>query len=459
MSITTDERIARSRTRDRVPQATLLDTILTLVRVLLPLLGRGLIVRRPPVVALAERIDLDRRGVRQMQRLRERYGDGPLRLKIPFRRVALILDADHVHRVLQESPEMFSAASLEKQHALGHFQPKGVLVSEGPERADRRRFNEAVLDTPEPVHREADALIAKVREEAADIVAEAQRAGQLSWDVFVPGWFRMVRRVTFGDAAREDHELTDMLGELRAHANWAFLRPKERDLRERFLGRIADHLDRAEPGSLAEVMARVPTTEVTEPHQQVPQWLFAFDPAGIAMFRALALISAHPSHARQVREELAARDLTAPQDYPLLRASVLESLRLWPTTPGILRDTMTPTTWERGHLDAGTALIIYAPFFHRDDRRLPEADRFAPDLWSRPRTTDDWPLVPFSEGPVVCPGQNLVLLLTSTMLASLLEDRDYRLLPSDRLDPAAPLPSILDPFGLRFGLVSRPTGG
>lgn len=88
-----------------VPQASRIDTLRTVGRVLAPLVGRGLLLRRPPVVSMAERFDLDRRAVAQLRDLRERYGDGPLRLRLPWREVAVVLSAEDVHRVLQSSPE------------------------------------------------------------------------------------------------------------------------------------------------------------------------------------------------------------------------------------------------------------------------------------------------------------------------------------------------------------------
>jgi cytochrome P450 len=432
-----------------VPRASVADSLRTTAEVILPLMGRGLILRRPPIVAAAERLDLDRRAVAQLRRLREAYGPGPVLIRAPLREYALVLDPDHVHRVLQDSPEPFTAANLEKEHALGHFQPDGVLVSEGEERADRRRFNEAVLDTPSPVHCAADAILAKLREEADAILDRTEARGQLTWDDFIRGWYRMIRRVVLGDHAADDHRVTDLLGDLRASANWAFLRPKREDVRAAFLTRLEAYLDRAEPGSLADLVARAPKTADTKPTQQVPQWLFASEPAGIATIRTLALLAAHPDEASRARSEVDDRDLATPQELPFLRACVLDSLRLWPTTPGILRDTTTETTWETGTLPAGTGVLIFAPFFHRDESRLPEAHRFAPDLWAEERTTEDWPLVPFSAGPVTCPGQNLVLLLSSVMLGTFLRYR-YRLDPPDRLDPSGDLPSVLDPFDLTF---------
>jgi cytochrome P450 len=167
------------------------------------------------------------------------------------------------------------------------------------------------------------------------------------------------------------------------------------------------------------------------------------------------LLAAHPAHVARVRAELSGRDLTEPQELPLLRASVLESLRLWPTTPAVLRDTTEETTWHSGTLPAGSGLFIFAPLFHRDDETLPYADRFSPDVWLQDRTDADWPLIPFSGGPGMCPGRNLVLLTTSTLLALLLDRVDVQVDPPDHLTADEPLPSVLSPYGLRFAVSER----
>jgi len=79
---------------------------------------------------MAERLNLDAAGVDEMQNLRRKYGAGPVQLQLfPGRRVAILLAPDDVHRVLSETPEPFSPASMEKRGALNHFQPEGVLVS------------------------------------------------------------------------------------------------------------------------------------------------------------------------------------------------------------------------------------------------------------------------------------------------------------------------------------------
>jgi cytochrome P450 len=389
-----------------------------------------------------------------MQRLRERYGAGPVLVRLPGRTEAVLLAPEQVRRVLAATPEPFAAASSEKRAALSHFQPHGVLISEGAERVDRRRFNEAVLESDCPRHRLAARFATVVREESAPLVARPA----LDWARFADAWFRVVRRVVLGDAARDDRALTDMLAELRGDANWAFLRPQRRALRARFLERLATQVARAEPGSLASVMAATPVSAATDPVGQVPQWLFAFDAAGIATFRALALLATHPEALARARAELAKRSADRSGDapeLPFLRACVLESVRLWPTTPMVLRQTTTDTVWEGEErtLPAGTGVLIFVPYFHRDDRRLPFADRFTPDLWLEGEGEGEpgaWPLIPFSGGPAICPGRQVVLLLASLLLAELLAVEGWRLVPPPWLDPAGALPGTLNHFGLRF---------
>lgn len=139
-------------------------------------------------------------------------------------------------------------------------------------------------------------------------------------------------------------------------------------------------LDRAEAGTLAAAIADAPMRERTRPEEQVPQWLFAFDPAGMVAFRALALLAGHLAELRTAAEELAGRDPARPQDLSLLRAAVLESVQLWPTNPVIPRR-RPPRSWAGGRCPPGRSSSCVAPFLHRDDERLPYADRFAPGIW------------------------------------------------------------------------------
>jgi hypothetical protein len=64
-----------------------------------------------------------------------------------------------------------------------------------------------------------------------------------------------------------------------------------------------------------------------------------------------------------------------------------------------------------------------------------------------------WPFVPFSGGTGICPGRNLVLLLTSGMLAALIGNRTVHMKEPQRLPPER-LPGTLDNYSLRFTLAA-----
>ncbi|MFC7737375.1 cytochrome P450 [Roseomonas sp. GCM10028921] len=429
-----------------IPRASLGETARVMLSVVLPLLGKGVLLRRPPVVAMAQSIGLDRRAVETMRALRDRHGDGPLILPIPLHPYALILSPAHVSRVLALTPEPYSPASDEKRSALSHFQPTGVLISPTADRARRRPFNEAVLDAPCPIHRLAERFHQVAEDEATELVEAADHFGELDWGHFATTWWRMARRVVLGEGARDDHRLTDALSRLRADANWAFLHPGHPRLRARFRARLEAHLGRAEPGSLAALFPAARAAQGTDSAGQVPQWLFALDSPARATFRTLALLGTHPALRARAEGEIAE---AGPAERPFLRACLLDTLRLWPTTPVILREAEEDVEWEGGRMRKGTGIVIYAPFFHRDETRLPQAHRFDPDLWLSGRPEDKG-LVPFSDGPANCPGRNLSLLLGTAMLAALLRRRAFTPLGAEGIGPGDRLPGTLSAYGLRF---------
>lgn len=442
--MTVDRRRPTVRDLPGTPEtASLRDAAAAALGVALPTLAKGVVQRRPAMVALAERLGSDAAAVRRMQRLRARHGPGPVVVPLPFRPQAILLDARQVGAVLAGAPEPFAPATLEKRSVLAHFEPDVSLASRPPERGPRRRANEAVLESGCPVHGAAGRFVAVIGEEIARLVARAAPGRRLAWDDFTASWQAIVRRVVLGDAARMDEALTDGLGRLRGRANWGFLAPRDRSLRARIHAEIDAYAARAEPDSLAGRM-RGQTALAPQAHSdQLAHHLFAFDAAGIATFRTILLLAAHD------REREAARDeaLGAPPGRrPHLRACLLEALRLWPTTPAIFRETTEDVPWGGGVLRRGTHVLVFTPFFHRDDEILPFAHAFAPEIWGHEAAARRFALVPFSDGPGACPARDLVPLLAAETLAAILARVDIA--PMDaRLSPKRPLPGTLDPYG------------
>ncbi|MFL6856498.1 MAG: cytochrome P450 [Allosphingosinicella sp.] len=415
-----------------LPKARLADTLRVALLAAGPLFAKGLLLRRPAMLHGLARSGAEARGVALLARLRRRYGDGPLRLRFPFREIALILAPDDLRRVLAGTPAPFAPDSPEKRAALAHFQPKGVLISSGGERARRRAFNEAVLETGRRDHKLAPALQALVARETAPLI----EAGAFGWPTFRRAWYRMVRQALFGAPAREAEALTATLDRLRADANWAFLKPVAKRVRDRFLADIRARMAAAPADSLGGLaMARAVPGDA--PEHQAAHWLFAFDAAGIAGFRALVMLALHPDAAARARG-----------DDDFRRVCLLETLRLWPTTPAILRRTTEATDWNGRRLAADAGLLIHLPYFHRDDSRIPYAHRFVPEVWLDGRA-EAWPFVPFSAGEAGCPARELVLHVAGRWLGACLESRAPAC--DVRLDPHR-LPATLDHTPLRLAL-------
>lgn len=419
-------------------------------RVLLPLVAQGAIVRRPRATAWAERHQTDRSATALLRDLRAETGGAPVVLRLGPRRVVLPLDPDDVGTLLTRSPEPFSPATREKRAALAHFEPDAVLISPADRRPRRRLLNEQALDTSEPVHRDAEPLLAAVDREAAELLATVRATGTLDQDVFAPAFWRLVRTVVLGASARDDERVTELMTTLRRAANWAYLHPPRPRLRAELAERLQGYVERAEPGSLiahAAAGAGAGTAgEAVDPAGQVPQWLFAYDAAGAAVLRALAVAAARPA----VRDRLRAEAASGAAMQPYARGAVLESVRLWPTTFVVLRDSTAPTTWGARELPAGTGFAIVSSHTHRDRDRLDFADSFVPEAWLDGRADADWGLVPFSGGPVSCPGRNVVLLTAGRLLTRLAEaDLDF---PRGRYLAHDPLPATFDHLGARFVL-------
>lgn len=423
------------------------------LKVALPTWLKGIIIRRPWAEALAERLDLDSRAVRTMERLHRAYGGRSVLVRNPFRPQAVLFDAEDVRTVLAGTPVPFSPASDEKRAALGHFEPESSLVSRGADRPPRRDLNEQVLETPRPVHSHAGSFRAIVDMEMAEVLRAATASGELDWPCFAGGWFRMVRAIVLGPSAREDVAVSDLMTRLRGRANWAFLVTRDDLARQELHLRLKAYVDRAEPGSLAALAAALPPSAAAT--HQMTQWLFAFDPAGMTTFRALALIASQREALAHSLEEVDSGRVGL--DY--LRAAILETLRLYPTTPAILRQATQPALVRSGSLDSGTGAVIYAPFFHRAGW-MDDADRFRPSRWIGRDPEGLLPFVPFSAGGAVCPAKHFVPMLAAEALRTLLTAHVYSVLRPNWLQGDAPLRGTLNHFAIRFRLepVRRPAG-
>lgn len=430
-----------------LPTASPLDTGRAVRDIFLPLLTQGAILRRPRVGTLAERFHADDRALRLVRRFRRRYGAGPLLFRLPGRTIGLVLAADDVRRLLAGTPDPFAAATAEKAGALRHFQPHAVLITDPPLREARRDLNEQALGSHQPVHQYGHRMLEVVRDEL-DVLT-----GTLGWDEFRAVWSRAVRRIVLGDSAGDDTDLIADLDQLRADANWAEFRPRRDEVRERFLDIVAAYVAKAEPGSL--VSALEDHDGALDPAGQVPHWLFAFDAAGIALWRLFAVLATQPAELEPIVTEAHHPDAS-----PLLAhagAAVQESLRLWPTTLLVLRESRTGTEWRDRIAPEGTEFAIVSSVFHRDDEAIDFANRFEPAIWLDGRADGSWPIIPFSAGPAECPGRNVVLLTTSAAVSHVAARYDLDVDPATRRKLSGALPMTFNHATARIAFWRKPS--
>jgi len=161
------------------------------------------------------------------------------------------------------------------------------------------------------------------------------------------------------------------------------------------------------------------------------------------------LIASLPELQERVNKEAA----DTASDRRLARAVFLDTVRLWPTTPAVLRE-LTADHQLDGHAVAkGTGVIIFAPFFHRDNERLPYANQLNADLWLNKDAAPAAGLVPFSAGPVICPGHDLVPMPASLAMGALLSKVSINVI-KPAINPTA-LPGSLDHFEIKLRLTKR----
>jgi cytochrome P450 len=440
-----------------LPRAALSENVRFTLTCLLPSMLRGLAIPMPFWTEVATRFDTGR-GVATVERLTKLYSGRPVMLRSVGGQTLLVLAADDVRRVLESPVSVYGMNAAEKRRLFSPFAPDALNGSPPDLHAERRPFNEAVLDYGHEPHRLAERFLRVVHEEVAAMLADA---GILDYERSLAGFRRIARRCALGDAAADDTELSEEHGRLRADADWLGLKVWNRGRNARLKASMDERIQRyvaaAEPGTLVSLFASAPREADTRPNGQVPFWLMALDAVRTAVFNALALLTTDPAaHERALAEVRMADGKHGPgtvagyAELAFVRACLLDSVRLWPAAALLVRVTAAETEWDGETLPIGTRVLIPVAAQHRA-RRLPHANRFAPDLWLDGSADADWQMNVFSRGGAQCAGRNLALLLGTAALAELLRQGEFELL-RPKLAVDRPLPYGINPLKVRFAV-------
>src|ERR1700749_2051413 len=260
---------------------------------------------------------------------------------------------------------------------MSHFQPDSLTISTGDKWRDRRRFNEAVLHGAMNGGGHSAKVLEVVRREAHTLAEKRAPA----WQDFADAFDRITLQVVFGDRAASDSALLQRLRKMMREANRVAGLRKSKHFDE-YYSEVGGYLKNPRPHSLASLCTETPSTQETSVPTQMTHWTFAMSETLAAnTARALALVLSHPNAEQRAREELARADISTPEgvnNLKYLGACVQEAMRLWPTTPMLLRRALEEDYIDGARVERGTQVLINNTFNHRDAETHPFADKFAP---------------------------------------------------------------------------------
>jgi cytochrome P450 len=439
--------MAETNDGNGLPEASLVESVQFVVAGLLPSLVRGLFSPRRGAMKLLTAVNADARATQVLRGIRDKHGGQGA--KLLGGRIVTLWGGDAIKEVLDRSADVYDSGAGAKAKGMSHFQPDALTLSHGDEWKDRRKFAESVLATSETVHPDAQRFLDVV----ADEVQQLRLDGELTYDRFEQLFDRITLRVIFGDRARDDQELTELLEKLMGEAN-RLVGLSDGDPYYEFYGHIERRLRDPEPGSLIAHIASAPHSDTTRVTHQIPHWMFAMrDTLGSNTYRALALCVSSPDVEQRVREDIAGGDLSDPSfvaGLNYLEGVLQEAMRLWPTVPLLARETTRDTELAGAKLDEGTQVMILNTFNHRDVDDVPDANRLNPERWMNGNQRNP-KFNHLSGGTQYCPGIPLVLLLGKAVIGRLLEAHRLRL-EQPQLDAGGDLPHMLDFFDVRFSV-------
>jgi cytochrome P450 len=219
---------------------------------------------------------------------------------------------------------------------------------------------------------------------------------------------------------------------------------------ERILARRAGHLAGDNDDMLSRLhAARDPETGQPLSPQEIRDQVLVFLLAGHettagALAFTLHLLGRHPE----------IQDRVATGDPDLVRATLLEGMRLYPPAHTTERRAVVDTEIAGHRIPRGTPVLVSPWVTHRHPDFWPDPERFDPGrfLGERDRDRPRYAYFPFGGGPRSCIGEHFAMLEATVLLQALLRrhrveslDARMRLQPLITLRPAEPVRATLRP--------------
>lgn len=425
------------------------DNLRFAVAHMLPIYLQGLFTRNALWVTVFSSLHPDPLSVRFISRMRRKYKSQFLAFGRGKRRRILVLDGASTKNILDNSPETF-AEPRAKREGMERFQPGAVTISREVAWKSRRRFNEYCLETSNPIHPLSSQFLKAIHHECDGLVP-LNESGQISWTQFKAMFDRLALQFLFGPAAADDKYLIGAMVKLMKNANRSrFLPPRKRLLND-YYSAVRGYLRWPGKNCLARVAQRFSSGKLLRTESQFTHWLFAMsETLATNAIRALAMIAIHKKANDEVRLEIAGQNLDDPnsiEQMTVLSGCLQEAMRLWPTTPLLVRETTVSVEFAGEELPPRSQVMIFNSFNHRDPEFGDDLDRFVPERWTAQRS--DVQFNHLSNGSQSCAGKNLAIWIGTAVMASLMRRHQYTLL-NPTMNPNRPLSHAMNHFRTRL---------
>lgn len=151
----------------------------------------------------------------------------------------------------------------------------------------------------------------------------------------------------------------------------------------------------------------------------------AGDTTSFSMLWCLHLLSKHPEVQENIRKEVLGRDSANADEIPILRATIRETLRLFPVAPFVGRVVGgKDTILGKFRIDQEVMGIVSLYTSSRDPRNFHHPNQFHPQRWMRsegPSEHKPQASLPFALGARSCIGQKIAMKQMCELLRQLLQ--------------------------------------
>lgn len=201
-------------------------------------------------------------------------------------------------------------------------------------------------------------------------------------------------------------------------------------------------------------------------HELHNQLFAGHDTTVTVMSNLMLLLARHPDVLARARAEVQAAPLTAVFDLdalkrlPLLNAVLNESMRVVTPVVGTFRVALHDVAYKGYRIPKGWTVRLEIAGTHHNADVWSDPAAFDPDRWLPPREEQKerpFSFIPFGGGPRICLGANFAMAEMRVMLALLLRDYAWELLPDQDLSyNMIPFPRPRSGIVVNFGRYPLP---